>query len=678
VKLRGYRIELGEIEAVLESHVGVRQAVVTVREESAGDQRLVGYVVGESWSSEREAAAELRGYLKERLPEYMAPQQWVLLEQMPLTANGKVDRKSLPAPTATSAFEQAEEGEWTPVEELVAGIWSEVLKLAAVGRDENFFELGGHSLLATQVISRVREVFGVEVGLRQLFEAPTVRGLSCRIEEELRAGEGVTAPPLARAEREQWGGLLPLSFAQQRLWFLDQLEPGNTSYNIPVAVRLKGELDVASLERTLSEIVRRHEVLRTRFVNGANEPRQEILAPASMTVTLTDFSALNELAREAAVREAVRAESQLPFDLANGPLLRVKLLRLNEAEHVALLVMHHIVSDGWSMDVLIREVRLLYAAYSKGEESPLPELPIQYSDFAIWQRSCLHGEALERQLTYWRKQLGGDLSVLALPTDHPRELVPSNRGSRLEFLLSPEVSNELKQLSRREGATLFMTMLAAFQTLLYRYSGQEEIVVGTDVANRNRAETEPLIGFFVNQLVLRTDLSGEPTFVELLRRVKEVCLGAYAHQDVPFEKLVEELQPERDPSRSPLFQVVFLLDNAGDRSRLPHSRTDVQPTDTTVRFDLTLSITNYQNALAGTWFYRTSLFNTATIARFRDNFEVLLQSIAANPSGRLSTFKILTPEEKERAHLKKQARNSLNLERLRTLKRVVPVESSSH
>ena len=648
VKLRGYRIELGEIEAVLESHHGVRQAVVLVREE-----QLVGYAVaaeGVRWSSsEREAGVELRTYLQDRLPEYLVPQRWVVLDQMPLTRNGKVDREGLPAPSATRVIDW-EEAEATPVEELVAGIWSEVLKLEAVGRDENFFELGGHSLLATQVVSRVREVFGVEVELRSLFEAPTVRGLSRGIEEEMRAGEGLVVPPLQRheAERERWDGLLPLSFAQQRLWFLDQLEPESASYIIPAAVRLKGELNIEALERTLSEIVRRHEVLRTRFVSVGGEPRQQVLDAEAVSLPITDLSGVEEAEREAAVREAVTLDSHELFDLANGPLLRVKLLRLGAEEHVVLLTMHHIVSDGWSMGLLIREVATLYEAYSRGEESPLTDLPVQYGDFALWQQSWLQGEALERQLVYWREQLGGELPVLELPTDRPRPAVQSYRGARLGLRLPVELSAELKELSRREGATLFMTLLAAFQILLHRYSGQKEIVVGTDVANRNYHETEGLIGFFVNQLVLKTDLSGEPTFVDLLRRVKDVCLGAYAHQDVPFEKLVDELQTERDLSRSPLFQVKLVLQNQPQESLqlsgLQLGRVGVERV--TAKFDLMLTMVE-GNGLSGVLEFNTDLFEERTITRFGERYAELLRSIVAAPNGRIGTLELETEAERE-------------------------------
>src|SRR6185312_4442958 len=381
VKVRGFRIELGEIEAVLKSHSGVRQAVVTMREQ----QQLVAYVVaaeGENrFVSERELAAELRGFLRERLPEYMMPQRWVLLEQMPLTASGKIDRQRLPAPVIERRVDAAEEGEWTAAEEMVAGIWSEVLKLSAVARDENFFELGGHSLLATQVVSRVREMFGVEMPLRRLFEEPTVRGLSRSIEGQLRAGVGVAAQPLTRVLRD---GPLRLSFAQQRLWFIDKLEPGNPFYNLPVAVALSGELDVAALEQTITEVMRRHEVLRTHFAEVGGEPVQVIEPPAPLRLLVIDLSALPEHARSAEVRSLAQAEAERAFNLSTGPLLRIQLLRLDEREYVVLLTLHHIVSDNWSMGVLIRELSVLYQAFTNDAEAELPELPIQYADYAAW------------------------------------------------------------------------------------------------------------------------------------------------------------------------------------------------------------------------------------------------------------------------------------------------------
>jgi Condensation domain/Phosphopantetheine attachment site len=584
-----------------------------------------------------------------------------------------VDRERLPAPALERAAEREAEGEWTPVEELVAGIWSEVLKLEVVRRGESFFELGGHSLLATQVISRVREVFRVEVGLRRLFEEPTLQGFSGSIEAELRAGAGVTVPALQRLgdeEREQWGGVLPLSFAQQRLWFLNQLEPGSSFYNSFKAVRLKGALQIEALEQTLSEIMRRHEVLRTRFVSIGGEPRQEVLPAEEVKLAVTDFSELEETDREAAVREAATAERREPFDLAQGPMLRVKLLRLSDEEHVVLLTMHHIVSDGWSLGVLIKEVATLYEAYSKGHESPLTELPIQYSDFALWQRGWLQGEELERQLAYWRKQLGGVLPVLELPTDRVRPAVPSYRGAQLSFRLSPEVSAGLKELSRREGVTLFMTLLAAFQTLLHRYSGQEEILVGTAIANRNYRETEELIGFFINQLVLRTNLSGEPTFLELLQRVKEVCLGAYAHQDVPFEKLVEELQPERDLSRSPIIQVHIGFQK-GVRQTGTVANTHFSPLPnegTQARFDLTLWITDLGQQLVLTWTFSTDLFHPETVTDMHHSYETLLQDLLAAPTKTIKHLTLVSQKQKEHEVARDTKLFEENRERFRAVK----------
>jgi len=646
VKVRGFRIELGEIEAALESHGGVQQAVCAVL-----DEQLVGYVVGETWISEREAAAELRPFLLERLPEYMVPQRWIVLQQMPLNANGKIDRERLPEPTAVTGMSGHEtESEWTPAEELVAGLWSEVLKREALRREDNFFELGGHSLLATQVNSRVQEVFGVDVEMRGLFEHPTVRDFSRYIEGELRSGAGLALPTLPRIsieERAQWGNLLPLSFGQQRLWFLDQLEPENTSYNVPLAVKLTGELHIAALERTFNEIVRRHEVLRTRFEIVEGEPRQEVLDAARTKLEVTDLSSLSEVDREAALTQALRAENRKPFDLAHGPMLRVKLLRLDDHEHVLLLTMHHIVSDEWSKAVFIREVATLYEAYRNGLESPLPELKVQYADFAVWQRDWLQGEGLAKQFAYWRKQLGGMLPALELPADRPRPAEQTYRGAEVSLRLTPELSAGLKELSRREGVTLFMTLLAVFQTLLHRYGGQPEIVVGSPIAGRNYAQTEELIGFFVNTLALRTDLSGAPTFVELLKRVKEVCLGAYTHQDLPFEKLVEELQPERDLSRSPLFQTMFVLQNVPSSDvQLPGLKLSrVGNENATARFDLTLLLQEKGEELQGSLQYSTDLFEQPRIERMLRHFEMLAHGIVANPEQQLSQLPMLDEEE---------------------------------
>ena len=552
VKIRGYRIELGEIEAALRGYAGVREAVVVAREEE-GEKQLVGYVVREGEVGD--VTKELKEHLRRKLPEYMVPSQYVYLEKLPLTPNGKVDRKSLPAPERGEG--EKYEAPRTVIEETLAGIWEEVLGRERVGVGDNFFELGGHSLLATQLISRVREVFQVEVELRSIFEDATLEGSARRVEEALRGGKKA-APAIERAERN---GELPLSYAQERLWFLHQLDPGSTAYNIAGGVRLKGELNEKALEESIREIVKRHEVLRTRFETREGRAVQVVEEEGAVEMPVVDLRGWEEEKREVEIKRLGEAEAGWAFDLSRGPLLRVKLMRVEEREHVLLFTMHHIVSDGWSRGVLVRELKELYKAKVEGREAELKELGIQYVDFAIWQREWLKGEVLEEQLGYWKKQLSG-VPTLEMPTDHARPAVASQRGGSVRFRLSTELSEGLRKLSRAEGVTLFMTLLAGFQVLLHRYTGQEEIVVGTDVANRNQGGVEGLIGFFVNQLVLRTSVRGEETVREVLKRVREVTLGAYAHQDLPFEKLVEELAPERDLGRTPLFQVKFILQNA--------------------------------------------------------------------------------------------------------------------
>ncbi|HEX7240244.1 MAG TPA: amino acid adenylation domain-containing protein, partial [Longimicrobiaceae bacterium] len=518
VKVRGFRIEPGEIEATLSAHAEVREARVIVREDEPGEQRLVAYVVG------RVDADAMRGHLRQNLPEYMVPGAFVVLDVLPLTPNGKLDVKALPAPDRTSA-----EGRYvaprTPTEEAVAEIWAETLRLERVGVTESFFELGGHSLLATRVISQVRRVFGVEVPLRALFEGPTVAELAGRVEEVRRAG-APALPPVVPTGRV---GPLPLSFAQERLWFLDRLQPGIAFYNVFAALRLGGALAVRALERALGEVVQRHEALRTVFREADGAPLQVIRPFGGFVLPVEDLAGMGE----AEVERRASEEASRPFDLAAGPLFRARLLRLGAEEHVLLLCMHHVVSDGWSMGVLFREVEVLYEAYREGRESPLPELAVQYADYAVWQREQLEGEVLERQLGYWREQLRGAPELLELPTDHPRPAVQSYRGANEHVQLPAEVLEKLRAVGRQEGATLYMVVLGAFQALLSRYGAGEDVVVGSPVAGRGRGEVEELIGFFVNTLVLRTDLSGDPSFRELVGRVREVTLGAYEHQEVP-------------------------------------------------------------------------------------------------------------------------------------------------
>ena len=645
VKIRGYRIETGEIEAALVQCGGVRHAVVQLREDTAGDKRLVAYVVPEAEVSET-LIDELRRGLQSGLPDYMVPSAFVWLEELPLDANGKVNRKALPAPesTGTSIGYVAPR---TATEQLVAEIWAEVLKVQEVGVEDNFFSLGGHSLLAAQVISRLRTACQVELPLRAMFEAGTVAALAELIEDETQQHRHALLPPLISVDRE---GSLPLSFAQERLWFLNQLEPQSAFYNIPIALRLRGPLNIAALESTLNEMMRRHEVLRTTFTDAGGKPEQLISAARPRPLRVIDLIGLKPQQREAAVQNAIKEDARTPFDLVLGPLVRQQLLRVDEAEHVVLLTMHHIVSDGWSMGVLVNEVAGLYETYRRGKSSPLPELEIQYADFAVWQREWLQGEVLEDELTYWKQQLADAPEVLELPTDRLRPRLESFRGAYQSLVLNEDVARRLTQVGQQHGTTLFMTLLAAFQTVLYRYTGQTNILVGTPVANRNRLEIEPLIGFFVNTLVLRAQLNGEASFRELLKQTREVVLGAQAHQELPFERLVQELAPERSLSHAPLFQVMLTLDNTPPR-RLELPALELQAIgadNATAKFDLNLSLsTNRESGeLNGVLKYNTALFDSDRMARLVEHFSVLLTAAVTDTEQRLADLPLLSETER--------------------------------
>ncbi|MBW4457214.1 MAG: amino acid adenylation domain-containing protein [Nostoc indistinguendum CM1-VF10] len=662
VKIRGFRIELGEIEAVLSQYPGVRETVVVVREDEPGSKRLVAYVVLNP--EQALTITDLRRFLEEKLPQYMVPTAFVMLEALPLTPSGKVNRRALPVPDkAQLQPEGIFVAPQTPVEELLAGIWAEVLGVEKVGIHNNFFELGGHSLLATRVISQLREVFKVELPLRRLFETPTVAGLAKDIETATKAGLGLDAPRIEHISRL---GELPLSFAQQRLWFLAQLEPDTPSYNISAAVRLQGRLNVAALEQSLNEILRRHEVLRTAFKTVNERPVQVISSATPLSLPIVDLSELLQTQLKTKVKQLAIAEAQQPFALDTSPMLRVKLLRLSKHEHVALFTMHHIASDGWSIGVLVRELAPLYQAFCTGQPSPLTELPIQYADFTVWQRQWLQGEVLEAQLAYWKQQLESNLPVLQLPTARPRAEVKTSRGATNSFVIHSNLSEAIQALSRQEGVTLFMALLAGFQVLLQRYTNQDDIVVGTDVANRNRAETESLIGFFVNLLVLRTDLSGNPSFRELLLRVREVALGAYAHQDLPFDKLVGALRPKRDSSNTPpLFQVLFVLQNAPmpalDLPGLTLSLLEVE--NEIAKFDLALFLTETEQGIVGNWRYNADLFETNAITRLSAHFKTLLKSIVAQPDARINNLEMLTDIEKEQQAMKKSQHKASKLKK---------------
>ncbi|HEX3528265.1 MAG TPA: amino acid adenylation domain-containing protein, partial [Thermoanaerobaculia bacterium] len=642
VKVRGFRIELGEIEAILRRHSAVSNAVVTLREDSPGKPRLVAYYVT---SADAEvSAAELRDLAQRVLPAYMVPGVFVRLRALPVLPNGKLNHRALPPPDENLLGAGADSGDFQSLtEQVLVTIWSDLLAIDRVGIHDNFFALGGHSLAATQMAARLRSVFGAEVSLRTFFDRPTIAELAGVIEQARLAGRGLLSPPIVPAGRNRD---LPLSFAQQRLWFLDQLQPGNPAYNIRLANRLVGKLSPGVLRQTLQEIVRRHESLRTTIQGVGGQPIQAIAPDLEVLLPVVDLRGIPEAKRDALTHELAAEESRRTFDLSQGPLIRATLLQTLGEEHLALITMHHVIGDGWSTGVLVREVAEIYLAFSHGLPSPLPELPIQYADFACWQREWLTGEILEAQLAFWRERLA-DLPVLQLPTDHPRPTIQSVRGAAHPLRLDRELTEGLKALGRRQGASLFMTLLAGFSALLSRHTGSRDLAVGCPVANRTRAEVENLIGFFANTLVLRTDLSGDPPFRALLKRASEGVLEASVYQDLPFERLVDALQVERDLSQNPLFQVMLVVQNAPKRvieiAGLTMSSLLLQTG--TAKFDLTLDFTETSAGLYGVLEYNADLFEPATLERMAGHLVTLLQGAAAEPDLLLSELPLLTGAE---------------------------------
>jgi amino acid adenylation domain-containing protein len=644
VKIRGFRIELGEIEAQLLDYPGIDAALVLAREDRPGEKRLVAYFT----ATAEIATAWLRMHLAQTLPDYMVPAAYLRLDRFPLTQNGKLDRRALPAPGATVAAEESYAPPEGPVEAALAAIWAELLQIDRVGRHDNFFEHGGHSLMAVQMVSRIRDRCGRDVPVRRIFEAPTIAGLAADLDRAaLDQPPSARLPPIARCEL---AGPLPLSYAQERLWFLDQLEPGNAFYNIPMAFRCRGRLDAAVLERAVNEVVRRHASLRTIFREVDGKPFQEIheLGPIGLAhQPLTGFDADQ---REEAVRQRALAEALTPFHLDLGPLVRATLIALAPDDHVLLLTLHHIIADGWSMGVLVREFSVLYRAFIRGEPSPLPDLAIQFADFAVWQRARLDGAKLEAEIEYWVRQLQGVPHVLELPTDFPRPAIQTFRGAARPFHLAPATVQRLKSLGQSADASLFMVLFAAFAVLLGRYTGEEEFLVGSPIANRDQDAIEALIGFFVNTLALRADLSGDPLFPDLVRRVRETTLGAYAHPNVPFDFVVERVQPVRDMRRNPLVQVSFVFQNTPSAGlAIEDLELRQMPAETgTARFDLEVFLWEDEDGLQGEFAYCTDLFQPDTIGRLAGHFATLLQGIAEEPSCRVSALRLLTDDERRR------------------------------
>ncbi|HEV8581882.1 MAG TPA: non-ribosomal peptide synthase/polyketide synthase [Thermoanaerobaculia bacterium] len=648
VKVRGFRIELGEIEAALLRHPSVGAAVVVVRED-AGDKRLVAYLVAGGESGP--AAGELRQHLKNLLPDYMVPAAFVVLDAFPLTPSGKVDRRALPAPEAGAAPASAFAAPRGPLEELVAAIWAEVLRVERVGANDDFFALGGHSLLATQVVSRLRTALGIEVPLQKLFATPTVAALARLVEEARAGGAGLSLPPAVRMPRQ---GSYPLSFAQQRMWFLHQLAPGSAAFNLAQALRLRGNLDIAALDRCFAELVRRHEALRTVFREEQGGPAQVVQPPAPLPLPVVDLAALAAPYRDAEARRLATDHQALPFDLARDWPLRTALLRLDDADHALLLTMHHIASDGWSFGVLVRELVALYRAFVAGEPSSLPELAVQYPDFAVWQRRVLAGETLEAEIAWWRGRLAGDPPPLRLPADRRRAGVQGFKLEAQAIDLPAALTAELHALSRRQAASLYMTLLAAWKGLLARLTAEEDILVGAPIANRNRTEVEGLIGFFLNTLLLRTDLAGNPRFGELLGRVRETALDAFAHQDLPLEIVLQAVHPERDVDRASPFEIMFLLQNVpASELAVPGLTFSVLDAEQrlgdlgTAAFEVGLTLAERRDGggLSASITYNALLFDPATVVRLLERYGRLLAAVA-NPEQRLWDFDLLSETER--------------------------------
>jgi amino acid adenylation domain-containing protein len=645
VKIRGMRVEPDEVNAVLARYPAVQESIVLARETDGtpSEKFLVAYVVAAGQPAP--TARDLRQFLHDQLPEYMVPAAYVLLAALPLTPNGKVDRRALPVPDAAPLeLESIVDAPRTPVEEALVDIWMRVMGHAQVGIHANFFELGGHSLMATQVISRVRQVFKIELPLRSLFETPTVAGLAEQIETALQAERPASAPPLLPVGRDQ---PLPLSFSQERMWFIHQLQPDSSAYNMGALTRLTGYLNLAALEHGFSEIARRHEDLRTTFATVDGQPVQVIAAEQTWHVNVVDLQAWPEAERESEALRLIRSEARQPFDLQRGPLLRLTLYCFGPDVHLLFVAMHHIISDAWSMGILSRELMTLYNASVAGQPVTLPALEIQYADFAAWQRQRMTGETLVNQIAYWRGKLAG-VAVLDLPTDRPRPIIQSQHGAMQSADLPASLLEGLHRLNQKKGVTLFMTTLAAFQVLVQRYTGQTDVAIGVPIANRHQLAIENLIGTFVNTLVLRTDLTGDPTFNEVLDHVRDTALEAFTHQDLSFAQLVAELQPERDTSHSPLFQLMFNVIN------VPTPALNLTGLDVTyievdrggAQFDLNCTVIDVPNLQRVNISYNTDLFDADTITRFIQHYKNLLESIVFRPGLHISEFPILTEAER--------------------------------
>jgi len=639
VKLRGFRIELGEIEARLVEHPRVKESVVLAREDGPGEKQLVAYCV----TAEPIEAAALREHLSALVPDYMVPSAFVFLAAMPLTPNGKLDRKALPAPEQTAYIARTFEPPRPGMEAHVASIWRELLHKDRIGRQDNFFDLGGHSLLAVQMFSRIRQILGVDLALNTLFAAPEL----AKFAAELANASRTTLPAITRIERK---GPLPLSFAQQRLWFLVQLgDVAAEAYHQPMNFRLLGVLDVAALKSALHRIVVRHEALRTVFAVTDGTPEQRVVTEDESCFALLEHDLLGVADPHTALSRLMDDELRAPFDLERGPLIRGRLIREHERQFVLLITQHHILSDGWSMGVFVDELSTLYSAYADAKADPLPPLPVQYVDFAAWQRRWVSGEIWQRQAAYWKQTLAGAPELLELPSDRPRQLQQDYRGDRITFSWDAQLTRDVASLGQRHGTTMFMTLLTSWAILLARLTGQDDIVTGTPTANRGRKEIEDLIGFFVNSLAMRIDLSGNPTVAQLLARVKAQSLAALQNQDIPFEQVVELVRPARSLSHNPLFQVMFAWQNAPMGSlELPGLKSAVSPKapHATSKFDFGVSLWQQGDNIEGGIEFATSLFDRSTIERWLGHWRIVLDAMCADAQQSVQRLPLLTTAER--------------------------------
>lgn len=641
VKIRGYRIEPGEIEAVLNGCPGVRQSLVVPREDAPGEKRLVAYVLAADGGKPEEPA--LRERVGATLPEYMVPAAFVFLDAFPLTPNGKIDRRALPAPPAPEIGEAAPEFSGTPTEIQLAPLWRELLRTQRVGLKDNFFLLGGHSLLAMRLAGKVRDALGVNLSVRKVFEHPTLAAMARWIEGQRGAGGESELPPLRRVE----GAKLPVSFAQERMLFLQASGAVTVSYNQPMAVRLRGVLDEGALRRSCVELLRRHEVWRTTYGLEGGAWFQRIWPEVSFELPVENLLAVAGAEREARLHERLTAETRLPFDLENGPVCRGRLFRLGPEEHVLLLVVHHVAVDEWAYELIHRDLAECYRAFRAGQTPALPALPCRYAEFAAWQRDWLDGAEGGRQLTYWRERLAGELPGLDLPLDFTPPAQPTDHGATERVMFRRDLATRLHDWSRAHQGTLFMTLLAAFQTLLHRYTGQDDIVVGTPIANRTLAGFHDLVGLFLNTVVIRTDLSGQPAFGEVLARVKQAVLDAQAHQDVPFERVVNAVRPPRHAGREPLFRTLFILNTEPAQQTLGDLTLEGCCVETgTAKFDLTLYFEEIRHGLAAALEYRTELFQPATMRRMLAHLEVLLEGLLAQPERSIAELPLLPEAER--------------------------------